>query len=69
MAVQRLMRLVKYADGLMGHVRWKGLQESEDTVEPVEKVYEDFPQLLVKLLAGKNTPVDLAAEARRTLHN
>lgn len=67
MPVQRLMRLVESDDGLMVQVRWKGLPESEDTLEPIGKVYEDVPQLLLKMLRRKAVSSDLVSKARRTL--
>lgn len=67
MQVQRLMRLVETDDGLMVLVRWKGLPNSEDTMEPVKKIHEDVPVLLEKLLCRKNTPTNLIAEARRII--
>lgn len=67
MPVQRLMRLVDTDDGLMVQVRWRGLPDSEDTLEPASKVYEDVPQLFRKLLGRQSAPVDLVAKARRAL--
>lgn len=52
----------------MVQVRWKGLLESEDTLEPFLKVNEDVLLLLLMLFARKNTPTDVAAEARRNIH-
>ena len=67
MPVQRLMRLVQSDDGLMVQVRWKGLPASEDTLEPISKVYEDVPELFLKLLRRKNTPSDLVDKVRSAL--
>ena len=67
MPVARLMRLVDSPDGLLVQVRWRGLCDSEDTLEPIGRVYEDVPQLLWKLLRRKNTPSNLVAKARRVL--
>lgn len=67
MPVQRLMRLVDSDDGIMVQVRWRGLPESEDTLEPVQKVFEDVPQLLEKLFRRKNTPASLVSKARHAL--
>ena len=36
MPVARLMKLVKDADGLKILVRWKGISNSDDTLEPIE---------------------------------
>lgn len=43
MSVQRLLRLVETEEGLHVLVRWRGLPESEYTLEPVEKVFQDVP--------------------------
>lgn len=67
MPVARLMNLEKTGDGLMVHIRWKGLSKNEDTLEPIERVYEDVPLMLTRLLARKNTPHSLAAEAKDIL--
>lgn len=48
--VSRLLRLVEQDGKLLYMVHWKGLKTSEDTMEPLARVYEDVPQLLVKLL-------------------
>jgi transposase InsO family protein len=67
MPVARLMRLYEDEDGLKVVVRWKGLSHSEDTSEPLRHVYEDVPDMLIRLLQRKNTPQDLAAKARTVL--
>ena len=67
MAVQRLMELIDDTDGLKVRVRWKGLGESEDSLEPLQHVYEDVPELLKKLLTRKSTPASIADKARRAL--
>lgn len=50
MPIQRLMRLVESDDGLMAQVRWKGLQKSEDTPNPIANFYKDVPGMLLKML-------------------
>lgn len=50
MPLQRIMKFIETADGMIVQVRWKGLPESEDIFEPVSKVYEDFPQLFMKMV-------------------
>lgn len=60
MLVQRFMSLVDTDNGLVVRVCWRGSPKSEDTIEPVARVYEDLPKLFKKLLAGKNAPIDLA---------
>lgn len=44
MLIQLLMRLVDFDDGIMVHVCQRGLPESEDTLEPVRKAFDDVPQ-------------------------
>lgn len=65
--VQRLMPLEGAEDGLIVEVRWHGLPESEDTLEPIEQTYKNVPQLYIKLLHRKNTPSDLADKASQDL--
>ena len=67
MPVARLLKLVKNDSGIGVLVRWKGLSSSEDTVEPLQQVFEDVPALLQKLLTRQNTPSELASEARAEL--
>lgn len=63
MIVHRLVGIVKLYDGLKTRVRWRGLPESENTVEPLEQVYQDVPLLLKNILRRKNNPPDLVDEA------
>lgn len=65
MPVARLMRLLDTATGLKVLIRWKGLPNSEDSAEPLDRVFEDVPQMLVRLLDRKSTPPDLAEKARQ----
>ena len=67
MPVARLVRLVDSEDRLKVIVHWKGLPNSEDTEEPLERVFEDVPQMLLRLLLRKNTPAPLAEKARSLL--
>lgn len=55
MTIQRLLFLIDTENGFLVQVRWCGLPESEDTHEPLEEIYKDVPQLLMKLLRCKNT--------------
>lgn len=68
MPVLRLMKLVDNDDELKVQVRWKGLTESEDTLEPALKVYEEVPQFFMKLLARRNTFVEMVVKSRLILH-
>lgn len=64
MPVARLMRLVETPNGLMVFVRWKELSDTEDILEPLLQVYEDVPQMVLRLLQRKNTPRHLAEKAK-----
>ena len=67
MPVARLMRLIDIADGLKVLIRWKGLHNSEESAEPLVRVFEDVPQMFVRLLDRKTTPPDLAEVPRQIL--
>lgn len=67
MPVPHLMRLVDTDDGMMVQVCWRGLRESEDTLEPLMKVFEDVPQLLKKLLRRKNALASLVSKVGSAL--
>lgn len=68
MEVQRLMPIVETDDGLKVQARWKGLTNADDTLEPLQEIHEDVPDLLLKLLQRKNTPADVVHKARLELH-
>eukprot|EP00171_Calliarthron_tuberculosum_P002705 IDg2705t1 len=53
MPVQRLMNLEDTAEGLQIRVRWRGLSAREDTLEPLQRVYEDAPALVRKIANTK----------------
>ena len=67
MPVQRLMRLVDTPSGLAVVVRWRGLPPSADTTEPLNRIYEDVPQMLLNLLARKSTPRHMVIRAKTEL--
>lgn len=67
MMVQCLQELVKSDDKLFIQVRWKRLCEPEDTLEPLETVYEDVLDFVRKVVARKSTPADMGNEAHRFL--
>lgn len=67
MPVAPLMKIVDTADGMMVQVRWKGLSQNEDTLEPPARIFKDVPRMLHRLLARKNTPKQLADSARNLL--
>lgn len=55
MKVSKLLRLFKKDGHLFVTIRWKRLDASEDTDEPLKQVYEDVPKLLLRLLARKSS--------------
>lgn len=61
--VARLLRLFEQDNELFVLVRWKGLEDSEDTLEPLQRVEEDVPQLFPKLLRRKNANARLLFRA------
>lgn len=61
------MRLVEFDDGPMVQVCWKGLPETEDTLETIAKIYKDVSQLLLEMPRRKTTPSKMFSKARRTL--
>lgn len=63
MPVSRLLKLLDVDGKLFVNVRWKGLGKSEDTMEPLQRVYEDVPELLVILLRRKNADATLCGRA------
>lgn len=67
MEVQRLMRLFDSPSGLMVQVRWRGFPPTEDTSEPLQKIFEDVPALVLKFLNRKKNPSNLVARARQEL--
>jgi len=67
MPVARLMHPVEEQDGIKVLVRWKGLPNSEDTLEPLQRVYEDVPEMLLRLFQRKNIPVGLVEKSRHAL--
>lgn len=67
MPVARLMGIQESPDGPVVHVRWKGLPDSEDTYEPILKVYEDVPVMLLNLLKRKSISKSLVTSAKSVL--
>lgn len=58
--VALLMRVEDTADGINDLVRWKGLTDSEDSLEPLERVFEDVHEMVKRPLSHKNTLPELA---------
>lgn len=67
MPVARQLKMVVEKDDLFVHVRWKDLSESQDTLEPFARIYEDVSEMAAKLQRGKNTPSHLAERAKKKL--
>lgn len=55
MPVLRPLQLVEDNGNLCVSIRWKELSSTEDTLEPLHRVYKDVSKLLVKLLHCKTT--------------
>lgn len=68
MNFRRLIKIFESDNGLMVQVRCERLPKSEDTLDPLSKVGEDFLQPLLNFLDHRSPPVDVAAEPRRNLH-
>ncbi len=62
-----MMGLEEHDDGIYVNVRWRGLPRSEDTLEPLLKIYQDVPQMLLKLLSRKSLPKALKMRAKTAL--
>ena len=67
MPVARLMGLEDSRNGLKVLVRWKGLDNSEDSLEPLQNVFEDVPTMVKRLLQRKNLSPDLVRKAKAFL--
>lgn len=65
--VSRLLRITEQSGSLFVTFHCKDLSSTDETVEPLTGVYEDVPQLTLKLLDRKNTPAKLRANAHATL--
>lgn len=63
MPVQRLMRIENSSDEIKVMVRWRGFPESEVSWEPLQEIYEDLPDLRMKLLMHKNASQQVASKA------
>ena len=59
--VERHMGLVEDDEGWKVHVFWKVLWHKEDRYDLLERVHEDFPQILLSLLKRKCTYSRLAS--------
>ncbi len=63
----RPIHLEENEDCLQVHVRWRGLSNSEDTLEPLQRVYEDVPAMVKRLLARKSILKSLVIKAESAL--
>lgn len=64
---QRLHGLQKTEKGLHIEVRWLRLPRLENFIEPLQKIYEDVPDLWRKLLRSKNCFNERLAKVHREL--
>lgn len=67
MPVSRLLKLTEPDGYLFVIVRWKSSSPEDDTMEPLRRVYDDVPQLLLKLLRQQNTPSTLREKSSTEL--
>lgn len=67
MPVSHLMGLEETPEGLIVTVRWKGLSNSEDSLERLANFYSYFPQIFERFLRRKKTPPSLVHKARAAL--
>lgn len=63
MVDHQLTKLLTVENNIMEHVRWRGLLDSEDTFEPLKQIYEDVPELFLKILKRNNSPTKLIEKA------
>lgn len=68
MFVHRVLILVELDDRLDVKVCWRGLSESENTIEHIHQLYQNISQLLTKLLRHKRKPSAFAKQARNELN-
>lgn len=66
MVLSRLLGPEETPYNLFVSVRYKGLETSEDLLEPIAGVYEDVPELFDKVHLCKPIPPSLAANSRPT---
>lgn len=67
MPMSLLFRIIEENGKPFVWVRWKGLTVNDDTLEPLERVYEDVPKLTLKLLERKSTFTDIRTKAHAKL--
>lgn len=59
------MPLFYALDGMTFPVRQEGLLNLEDSLAPLDRVYKDVPQMLLRLIRRNNTPTGLVNKAHR----
>lgn len=67
MPVARIMGLEDSSDGIQVQIHWKGLEDSEDSLEPLQRAYEDVSQMVERLLKRKSIPSKMVQKARASL--
>lgn len=68
MPVTRLVKLVKVSDELQTQVQWKGHLAQDYTLELLQDVFEDVPNILERPPSRKNTPTHPAQQERSPLN-
>lgn len=63
MSVLQLLKIVWKDCILHVLVRWKGHTRDDDTMKALQRVYQDVPDLLFKLMNLKSTPACLRKRA------
>lgn len=58
MPVSHHLHVEEHAEKLVLAVRWKGLDKSNDNLEPLDCIYKDAPILVKKTIQRKRTPTD-----------
>lgn len=68
MPISRLLHVEEHEGKLFVAVRWKGLDKSNDTLEPLDRVFEDAPMRVKKLIQRKRTPADIREKVEAALN-
>lgn len=68
MSGDRLMASVDELNKLKSKISSKGMPDSEDTMEPLERKHEDVPTMLQNILSCKSTPAQVVMRARREIN-
>lgn len=65
--VARLMGLVHHMDGMYVKVRWNDFTNSDVILQPIGRIFEDVPNMFVRLLDIPNTTPALPPKWRALL--